>query len=127
VTSDRQPPSNSFTALPARTLAESPDSASSEAASASPGGPEARRPQLWVRRISVLLFVVLCAVVGVLLVVLPWSLQWTSNRFLWGYPDLREALNSGFVRGICSGLGMLNLWIGFREAVHYHESAGASK
>ena len=83
--------------------------------------------QLWLRRAAVLLFVTLCAVVGVLLVLLPWSLQWTANRYLWPYPELRSALANGFVRGLCSGLGILNLWIGFREAVRYHEGQGTVK
>jgi len=83
--------------------------------------------QVWLRRASVLLFVTLSAIVGVLLVLLPWSLQWTANRLLWGYPELRAAVGNGFVRGLCSGLGILNLWNGFREAVHYHEGRGAVK
>jgi hypothetical protein len=82
---------------------------------------------LWLRRASVLLFVTLSAIVGVLLVLLPWSLQWTANRFLWGYPEIRAAMANGFIRGACSGLGILNLWIGFREAVNYHEGRGAPK
>jgi hypothetical protein len=83
--------------------------------------------ELWLRRAAVLLFVTLCAVVGVLLVLLPWSLQWTANRLLWPHPELRALLGNGFIRGACSGLGILNLWIGFREAVNYHEGQGAAK
>jgi hypothetical protein len=83
--------------------------------------------QIWLRRIAVLLFVILCAVMGVLLVILPWSLQWTDNRLLWGYPGLRTLLANGFVRGLCSGLGILDLWIGFREAAHYREEPGPAK
>ena len=30
-------------------------------------------------------------------------------------------VTNGFVRGLCSGLGMLDIWIGFSEAIHYHE------
>lgn len=90
--------------------------------------PQAAKPSvLWLQRASVLLFVTLSAVVGVLLVLLPWSLQWTANRLLWGYPELRTAMANGFVRGVFSGLGILNLWIGFREAVNYHEGRGAVK
>jgi hypothetical protein len=37
------------------------------------------------------------------------------------YPGLREFVANGFVRGMCSGLGVLDIWIGFWEAVHYHE------
>jgi hypothetical protein len=76
---------------------------------------------LWLHRITVLLFVFLCASVGVLLVILPWRPEWTDNHLLLAYPTLRDIVSSGFVRGICSGLGILDIWIGFWEAVHYHE------
>jgi len=80
------------------------------------------RARLWMRRILVLLFVFLCAVVGVLLVILPWHPEWTDNRLLLAYPGLRSFISNNFVRGVCSGLGILDIWIGFWEAVHYHES-----
>lgn len=76
---------------------------------------------LWLHRITVLMFVFLCASVGVLLVILPWRPEWTDNHLLFAYPALREVVASGFVRGVCSGLGILDIWIGFWEAVHYHE------
>ena len=76
---------------------------------------------LWLHRLTVLLFVFVCAVVGVLLVILPWRPEWTDNRILLTYPGLRSFLTLGFVRGICSGLGVLDIWIGFWEAIHYHE------
>ncbi len=79
------------------------------------------RLDLWLHRITVLLFVFVCAVVGVLLVILPWRPEWTDNRLLLTYPSLRVVVANGFVRGICSGLGMLDIWIGFWEAIHYHE------
>lgn len=79
------------------------------------------RLDLWLHRVTVLLFVFVCAVVGVLLVILPWRPEWTDNRFLLTYPSLRTMVANGFVRGICSGLGILDIWIGFWEAVHYHE------
>jgi hypothetical protein len=81
------------------------------------------RLDLWLHRVTVLLFVFVCAVVGVLLVILPWQPEWTDNRLLLAYPSLRSVVASGFVRGICSGLGMLDIWIGFWEAIHYHEAA----
>lgn len=76
---------------------------------------------LWLHRITILMLVFVCAVVGVLLVILPWRPEWTDNRLLLAYPGLRALVSNGFVRGICSGLGILDIWIGFWEAVHYHE------
>jgi hypothetical protein len=85
---------------------------------------EPRRPsaaRLWLRRIGVLLFVFLCATVGVMLIMLPWRPEWTENHLLLPFPKLRAVFSSGFVRGICTGLGFLNVWIGFQEALRYHE------
>jgi hypothetical protein len=79
------------------------------------------RLDLWLHRVTVLLFVFVCAVVGVLLVILPWRPEWTDNRLLLTYPALRALVANGFARGVCSGLGMLDIWIGFWEATHYHE------
>lgn len=77
--------------------------------------------ELWLHRVSVLMFVFVCAAVGVLLVILPWRPEWTDNYLLLGYPGLRTFLSNGFVRGLCSGLGLMDIWIGFWEAIHYHE------
>jgi hypothetical protein len=79
------------------------------------------RGQIWLHRLLVLLFVFVCAAAGVLLVVLPWTPQWTDNTLLLRYPDLRTFITNGFFRGLCSGLGLLDIWIGFSEAIHYHE------
>ncbi|HZW91721.1 MAG TPA: hypothetical protein VFF64_02005 [Candidatus Eremiobacteraceae bacterium] len=77
--------------------------------------------QLWMHRISVFLFVLVSAVAGVLLVILPWTPEWTDNYLLLLFPWLRTFISTGFFRGLCSGLGLLDIWIGFWEALHYHE------
>ena len=86
-------------------------------------GEEAPPPalQLWMHRISVFLFVLISAVAGVLLIILPWTPEWTDNYLLLSFPSLRTVVANGFFRGICSGLGLLDIWIGFWEALHYHE------
>ncbi len=94
-----------------------PDSASRPSPSA------ARRSiaHLWLRRIGVLLFVFLCATLGVMLMILPWRPEWSDNPLLSPYPVLRALVGSGFVRGVATGLGLLNVWIGFWEAIQYRE------
>jgi len=82
---------------------------------------EMSRLELWLHRVTVLLFVFVCAVVGVLLIILPWRPEWTDNRLLLTYPSLRAVVANGFFRGFCTGLGVLDIWIGFWEAIHYHE------
>ncbi len=77
--------------------------------------------QLWLHRVSVFLFVLISAVAGVLLIILPWTPEWTDNYLLLSSPSLRTLVANGFFRGLCSGLGLLDIWIGFWEALHYHE------
>jgi hypothetical protein len=75
----------------------------------------------WLRRIGVLLFVFLCATLGVMLIILPWRPEWSDNPLLFPYPTLRAVVASGFARGVATGLGVLNVWIGFWEAIQYQE------
>jgi hypothetical protein len=77
--------------------------------------------QLWLHRTSVFLFVLISAVAGVLLVILPWTPEWTDNYLLLSFPWLRTLISTGFFRGLCTGLGLLDIWIGFWEALHYHD------
>lgn len=77
--------------------------------------------RLWLRRIGVLLFVFLCATLGVMLMILPWRPEWSDNPLLLPYPTLRAIVASGFARGAATGLGVLNVWIGFWEAIRYQE------
>ncbi len=77
--------------------------------------------QRWIYRSSGFFFVLLSATAGVLLVILPWTPEWTDNYLLLSFPWLRTFFASGFFRGVCNGLGLLDIWIGFWEAFHYHE------
>jgi hypothetical protein len=77
--------------------------------------------RLWLRRVGVLLFVFLCATLGVMLMILPWRPEWSDNPLLLPYPTLRALVASGFARGVSTGLGVLNVWIGFWEAIQYRE------
>ena len=81
----------------------------------------ASHENVWLLRIRALLFVTMCATLGVLLIILPWTPKWTDNPLLLSRPELRTLISNGFVRGLCSGLGVLDLWLGFWEAIYYHE------
>jgi len=83
--------------------------------------PSSSVARLWLRRIGVLLFVFLCATLGVMLMILPWRPEWSDNPLLLPYPTLRAVVASGFARGLSTGLGVLNVWIGFWEAIQYRE------
>jgi hypothetical protein len=103
------------------TSVASPPALDPDSGQPSPSATVPTRGQIWMHRLLVLLFVFVCAAAGVLLVILPWTAEWTDNILLLHYPDLRSIITNGFFRGICSGLGLLDIWIGFSEAVHYHE------
>jgi hypothetical protein len=82
---------------------------------------EGSKWKIWLWRLRALLLVTTYATFGVLLVILPWTPKWTDNPLLLSSPELRTFVTNGFVRGLASGLGLLDLWLGFWEAIHYHE------
>jgi hypothetical protein len=97
----------------------SPARVSEPQRSASRRSPSALR--VWSRRIGVLFFVFICATIGVMLMIVPWRPEWSENPLLLLYPTLHDLVASGFTRGLVTGLGLLNVWIGFWEALQYHE------
>ena len=72
----------------------------------------ARRPGNRWRRA---LWIFVCLEVGIFLLVVPWSPLWTMNVWVGYYPVLRPYYMNLYARGAISGLGLLNLWLGFRE------------
>ncbi len=113
------PPSN----RPAQPPAPLPPQAPSVLpAPSAPAGSGSHHVPIWLQRLSLFTFVLFCVVVGMTLVVLPWTPQWTQNSLLAPWPALRFFLLRGFVRGAVSGLGLLDLWFGVWEALHYRET-----
>jgi hypothetical protein len=80
------------------------------------------RWQLWRARLFLIEFIFVCIVVGIILVAAPWLPIWSENSLLNGFPQLREALTNYFVRGLISGLGLVDIWLAISEAVRYRES-----
>ena len=79
---------------------------------------------VWLQRLSIVILVVFCFYVGLLLFLLPWTRYWQENHYLLTLPALSPLLSSGITRGIISGLGMLDIWIGISEIIHYREYRG---
>ena len=86
-----------------------------------PGCSTVSSGQLWVRRLGLLVFVLICLELGIALVVLPWTHLWTDNNLLLDYPTLRFWACNPFVRGAFSGLGLIDIWLGIWEVVRYRE------
>jgi hypothetical protein len=54
-----------------------------------------------------------------LLLILPWTRYWQDNRLLAMLPEpITNLLETGAARGIASGLGILDIWIGISEVTH---------
>jgi hypothetical protein len=83
---------------------------------------EAQLPPVWLARLMMVVFVAFCIEVGLILVAVPWVPRlWHENSLLLGYPALRAFLANDFVRGAVTGIGLLDLWLGVYEAVHYRD------
>jgi hypothetical protein len=84
-----------------------------------------RAAPVWLQRLSLFVLVLFCVYLGVLVMVLPWWPRiWDQNLFILSHPTLAAILHNGAVRGMISGLGLLDIWIGISEAVHYRDYRG---
>ena len=83
------------------------------------GGPETpQRIPRWLERVELFLRVMLRMYIGLAICYAPWSpLFWDQNPIFVQFPTLSIYAANGAVRGLISGLGLLNLWIAFRDAV----------
>jgi hypothetical protein len=62
-----------------------------------------------------LIYVAYFLEVGLLLVLVPWSAFWERNYFVALFPPLLDILRNNYVRGAVSGLGVVNLLVGFHD------------
>ena len=86
-----------------------------------------------VAKLTVIIFIILCLLLGVYLILLPWTNfgvigDWGDNYLLAvvsekaDLPILRKTVTSGWVRGAVTGLGILNLFLAFWEMAHFKQS-----
>lgn len=81
-----------------------------------------RPAPLWLQRMSLFILVLFCIYLGGIVAYLPWwKSVWDQNPLLLAHPDVLHILLLGPVRGIVSGFGLLDIWIGISEAIHYRE------
>src|SRR5271170_2893879 len=77
-----------------------------------------RRSPRWLRRLDFFVRVIVRLYLGVIIVALPWfSHFWDENQLLALIPHLAPLLLNGVVRGVVSGLGLLNIWIAIHDAI----------
>jgi hypothetical protein len=81
-------------------------------------GPD-RLPR-WLEKAELLLRVLLRMYIGLAVCVAPWwPMVWDQNPIFLQFPTLSIYAANGAVRGIVSGLGLLNLWFAFQDAVRH--------
>ena len=79
--------------------------------------PPQRIPR-WLERSELFLRVLLRMYIGLAVTVAPWwPMFWDQNPLFVQFPTLSIYAANGAVRGFVSGLGLLNLWIAFRDAI----------
>jgi hypothetical protein len=78
-------------------------------------------PAVWLQRVWLVIYVGFCIELGLWLMVAPWRQVWTNNNLLMDYPAVRHILMNYFIRGIVTGLGIIDLGLGISAAVNYRE------
>jgi hypothetical protein len=81
---------------------------------------------VWLQRVFVSTYVLFCMVLGTWLVALPWTENWFSGGIVAQWPALQQLLQNGFVRGAVTGLGLVDIWCGVLEVIHYRDRPPAT-
>ena len=83
--------------------------------------PPPRIPR-WLERLELFLRVLLRMYIGLAVCYAPWSrVFWDQNPLFLQFPTLSVYASNGAVRGIVSGLGLLNLWIALQDVIHHRD------
>ena len=76
----------------------------------------------WLVRAELFLRVLLRMYIGLAVCYAPWSkMFWDRNPLFMQFPTLSIYAANGAVRGLVSGLGLLNLWIAFQDALRHRD------
>jgi hypothetical protein len=111
--------------------------ASANVAGTGGGGNKPAQPRIprWLESAELFLRVLLRMYIGLAICYAPWSGQiltflpwsralWDENPLFVQFPALAIYASNGAVRGVVSGLGLLNLWIAFHDAVRHRDRDG---
>ena len=87
-----------------------------------PAGHAPQRSPRWLERAELFLRVGLRMYIGLAVCYAPWShMFWDQNPIFLQFPTLAIFAANGAVRGVVSGLGLLNLWIAFQDALRQRD------
>jgi hypothetical protein len=82
----------------------------------------------WLERAELFIRVLLRMWIGVIVCFLPWwPMVWDDNPLFSQHPILGSIAAIGAVRGLVTGLGLLNLWIALRDAMGKGREADLKK
>lgn len=82
----------------------------------------AQRIPRWLALAEMYLRVLLRLYIGLAICYAPWSrMFWDQNPLFMQFPYLGVFAAHGAVRGVVSGLGLLNLWIAFHDALRHRD------
>lgn len=135
----QQPESTSSTLNvgPALLASPTPDPASASASEPHAAAQPPDRVPRWLERLELSLRVILRIFIGLFVCFLPWlghivaqfpvvliflpgaRMLWDQNPIFQLFPALGDFATLGAVRGIVSGLGLLNIWIAFQDAIRH--------
>lgn len=69
------------------------------------------------QRVLRIILALFCFEIGLILLMLPWTLLWDRNYFFSLNLSAERFMLSSYVRGAVSGLGLVNLWFAAAETV----------
>jgi hypothetical protein len=76
----------------------------------------------WLVRAELMLRIMLRIYIGLMVFCAPWApMFWDQNPLFVQFPTLSVYAAHGAIRGLVSGLGLLNLWIAFQDAIHFRK------
>lgn len=89
--------------------------------------PSRRGIPAWLEREEIFVRILLRVCVGPVVAIAPWSpILWDRNPLLHYFPIVAIWAANGAVRGLVTGVGLLNLWMALRDTIqgkgeHLHE------
>lgn len=86
-----------------------------------PQQPQVKHPPLWAQRLMVGTEAGIAIWAGILVLLVPWTRLWTENHLLAAWPALHSAVNFSFVRGMISGIGLVDIWMGVADVLRLRE------
>jgi hypothetical protein len=125
---DGQQKSGSEPARQEDNLMQSPSSSPATPITSPPDQNQGEAPEripYWLQQAERFLRVIVRLYLGLLVCCAPWyPAAWDNNPLFASSPWLVAFISHGAVRGVVSGLGLLNLWIAIREALSGSSGSG---